>query len=186
MFEELKELKKLRELKTILLPPIIYAFKTIVFNSFNSYGRESFRKLNKQSVTMTTYFTINELTRSNVAMRLEINNMPDQTTLKDLRSLIANVLDPLRRAWGAPIIVTSGYRCPRLNKIVGGVPHSQHVLGQAADIRTVDGTPAENRRLFQLVKELKLPFDQLIDEYNYAWVHVSYGPRHRRQVLHLR
>lgn len=135
---------------------------------------------------MTTYFTLNELTRSNVAMRLGLANLPDAQAVKELRSLIANVLDPLRRAWGAPIIVTSGYRSVRLNKAVGGAARSQHLLGQAADIRTVSGTAADNRLLFHLCQELKLPFDQLIDEHGYAWIHVSYGPRHRRQVLHLR
>ena len=87
--------------------------------------------------------------------------------------------------WGQPIIVDSGYRCPKLNKAVKGAANSQHLLGQAADILTLKDIPAENKKLFDLIQRLKLPYDQLIDEYGYNWIHVSYGPRHRRRVLHL-
>lgn len=129
------------------------------------------------------YFTIQELTKSATAQRKGINNTPDATVTANLTALIDKVLDPLRTAYGAPIIVTSGYRCERLNRAVGGATTSQHVKGQAADIRSVTDTRTMNKRLFDLIIELKLPFDQLINEYDYDWVHVSFGPRHRRQVL---
>lgn len=132
------------------------------------------------------YFTMNEMTRSATAKRHGIDNTPGEEAKGNLKALVENVLDPLRKAWGAPIIVDSGYRCPKLNKIVNGSPTSQHLTGQAADIKTVSDTPADNKRLFQLIQRLKLPFDQLIDEYGYNWIHVSYGPRHRRRVLHLK
>ena len=132
------------------------------------------------------HFTMNELTRSSDAKRLGIDNTPNEVHKANLRALVEKILDPLREAWGAHIIVDSGYRCPRLNKIVNGSPTSQHLLGQAADIRTVRDTPAENRKLFQLIQQLKLPYDQLIDEYGYNWIHVSYGPRNRRNILHLK
>ena len=72
-----------------------------------------------------------------------------------------------------------------LNKILGGSKTSQHMTGQAADIRTKEDTPEENKKLFDLIIDLDLPFDQLIDEYNYNWIHVSYSPKHRKQILHI-
>jgi hypothetical protein len=132
------------------------------------------------------YFTIAELTRSTTARRQGIDNTPPASAVKALTALVENVLDPLREAWGHPIIVSSGYRCPRLNKIVRGAASSQHILGQAADIHTVSDRPEDNKRLFDLIRKLNLPFDQLIDEYGYNWIHVSYGPRNRRNILHLK
>jgi hypothetical protein len=70
-----------------------------------------------------------------------------------------------------------------LNAIVGSTPSSQHVKGEAADIKTIEDTPEENKKLYDLIVKLKLPFDQLINEHNYDWVHVSFGARHRRQKL---
>ena len=84
------------------------------------------------------------------------------------------------------IIVSSGYRCPELNKAVGGARTSQHTLGQAADIHTKSNSKESNKQLFELIKQLKLPFDQLINEYNYSWVHVSYSNRNRRQILNIK
>ena len=133
------------------------------------------------------YFTIQELTISNTAQRKCIDNTPDQKAAAALTALVANVLDPLREAWGRPIVVNSGYRCPKLNRAVGGVARSQHTKGEAADIRTLSNRRWENEQLFKLIVQLKLPFDQLIDEYNYDWVHVSFVEgKNRRQVLHVR
>lgn len=132
---------------------------------------------------MGKYFTINELTKSSTAQRLYINNNPTQEVKDNLNKLIDNVLDPLRELYGKPIIVNSGYRCTKLNKAIGGAKNSQHLVGQASDIRTVQNTKESNKELFDLIKNSKLPFDQLINEYDYNWVHVSYSPRNRRQVL---
>jgi len=132
------------------------------------------------------YFTISELTKSATASRRKIDNTPSAAVIANLTALVDNILDPLREAWGAPIIVTSGYRCVRLNAAVGGVKTSQHTLGQAADIRTVSDKPADNKRLFDLIVKLGLHYDQLIDEYGYNWVHVSYSSRNRRQILHIK
>ena len=129
------------------------------------------------------YFTIQELCKSKTAVRNKIDNTPDETTKKRMELLIDNILDPLREKYGAPIIVDSGFRCKKLNKLVCGSTTSQHCTGEAADIRTVEDTPEANKKLFDLIKELKLPFDQLINEYGFNWVHVSYSPRNRRQVL---
>ena len=129
------------------------------------------------------YFSIKELTKSATAARKGIKNDPSIEECKSLTALIDKVLDPLREAYGKPIIVSSGYRCPKLNAAVGGSASSQHVKGEAADIRSVADTPEENKKLFDLIVKLGLPYDQLINEYNYDWVHVSFGPRHRRQKL---
>ena len=129
------------------------------------------------------YFTIKELTKSTTAIKRHIDNSPSKEIERSLTALVEKVLDPLREAYGKPIIVTSGYRCPRLNAIVGSTPSSQHVKGEAADIKTIEDTPEENKKLFDLIVKLKLPFDQLINEHNYDWVHVSFGARHRRQKL---
>lgn len=132
------------------------------------------------------YFTLNELTKSDAAKRSKINNTPNKQEENNLIALVNYILDPLREAYGKPIIVTSGFRCERLNKLVNGSKTSQHRYGQAADIRTVEDTVEENKKLFDLAQELNLPFDQLIDEYNFDWVHVSYSPRNRRQILHIK
>lgn len=125
-----------------------------------------------------------ELARSVTAEAKKIDNTPTPDAEANLKDLINNVLDPLREAYGHPITVTSGYRSPRLNAAVGGVKTSQHQKGQAADITA--GSPAENKKLFDLARELNLPFCQLIDEKKYKWVHISYDKNNvKRQVLHL-
>ena len=83
------------------------------------------------------YFTITELTKSLTAIRRNIDNTPSGEIKKSLTALVDNILDPLREAYGKPIIVTSGYRCDKLNRAVKGAASSQHVKGEAADIRTL-------------------------------------------------
>ncbi len=101
-----------------------------------------------------------------------------------LTALVDNVLDPLRTWWGKPITVNSGYRCPELNAAVRGSKTSQHMKGEAADIDT--GDRQQNKLLFEYIRR-NLPYDQLIDESNFAWVHVSYRAdgNNRMQVLKL-
>lgn len=131
------------------------------------------------------YFTIQELCRSTTATKMGISNTPSQSVVDNLIALIQNVLDPIREAWGRPIIVNSGYRSLSLNRIVGGVSNSQHLTGQAADITT--GNKVDNARLFQLIQSLNLSFDQLIDEADFSWIHVSFDKnRSRKQVLKIK
>lgn len=130
------------------------------------------------------YFTIHELSTSPTALRLGIRNTPSEAVEQALILLVKDILDPLREAWGAPIIVSSGYRSQRLNSVVGGAKNSQHIYGQAADIHTVSDLPDDNRRLRDLVIRLGLPFDQLIDEFACNWLHVSHkATGNRRQIL---
>lgn len=133
------------------------------------------------------YFTMNELTHSATAIRKGIDNTPDNTAKANLTALVANILDPLREAYGKPIVVSSGYRCAKLNRAVGGVARSQHITGQAADIQSVSKSKADHKKLFELAQRLRLPYDQLIDEYDYKWVHISFNTKgSRRQVLHVK
>lgn len=129
------------------------------------------------------YFTIKELCKSSIGKAKNIDNTPDSKILKNLEQLVDNILDPLRKEYGKPIIVNSGYRCPALNKAVGGSKTSHHMLGLAADITA--GSPIKNKQLFDLAQKLDLPYDQLIDEKHFQWVHVSFSENPRRQILHL-
>ena len=129
------------------------------------------------------WFALKEFVKSNTAARLGIDNNPSEDVKKNIELLVEKILDPLRESFGKPIIVTSGYRCKELNKAVGGAAKSQHMSGEAADIRTVEDSKRANKELFNLIIELGLPFDQLINEHDYDWVHVSYGKRNRRMIL---
>lgn len=124
------------------------------------------------------YFTIDELSHSETAVRRGVDNTPPPQVVKSLIALVENILDPLRELCDYPIVVSSGYRCPNLNKIIGGSPTSQHPLGEAADITC----PAlGTKRLFDIARTSNLPFDQLIFEG--TWVHISFGQRQRREIL---
>ena len=136
----------------------------------------------------TENFTIDELIRSATAERLGIENFPDPEEMDNLHMLAEKILQPLRNAWQRPIIVTSGYRCPALNRALRGSKNSQHLMGQAADIRAVDA--ADNKALFhtalRLIQEGRLQVGQLIDEHEYQWIHISLPTsRIRYQILHL-
>lgn len=133
------------------------------------------------------YFTITELCASDTAKKLGIYNEPTAAVADNLVRLVENVLDPLREAYGKPINVNSGYRSKALNKIIPNASKtSQHLEGKAADIVGTPNTKAENTKLFNLVQELHLPFDQLIDESGMTWVHLSFDRnRQRGQVLKL-
>ena len=120
------------------------------------------------------FFTFRELEYSDTANANKINNVASKSVRENLRILTDEVLDPARRAFGKPIRVNSGYRCKKLNSIIGGSAKSQHLTGCAADLD--GGDRDDNRRLAKLIVELGLPFDQLIDEKNFSWVHVSHNP----------
>lgn len=127
------------------------------------------------------YFTISELTRSAKATANHIDNTPSPEIRAKLEALIVNCLDPIRRIYGRPIIVSSGYRCPELNALVGGVSNSQHTKGEAADL-----VPASGGSLAALARAAIQSgnFDQIILEQagGSNWVHVSWrssGNRHK-------
>ena len=130
------------------------------------------------------YFTIAEFCKSQTADRLGIDNRCKKEHIANLTTLVENVLDPLREWYGKPITINSGFRCAELNKAVKGASTSQHLTGQAADIDT--GDRQQNKLLFEYIRT-NLNFDQLIDESNFAWVHVSYRAdgMNRNQTLKL-
>lgn len=108
--------------------------------------------------TITKDFSYKEFERSEVADAKHICNVITSFEVRDsILALTENVLQPLRDAWGKPLKVNSGYRCKALNAAVGGVPTSQHVKGEAADIAA--GDPV---KLARLAVKLGLPFDQMI------------------------
>lgn len=129
-----------------------------------------------------SYFTISELTRSSTAKSQGIDNTPPADVRAKLQTLITQCLDPIRRIYGRPIIVSSGYRCPALNKAVGGSETSQHMKGEAADLVPASGGSLKG--IFLAAVQWG-GYDQLIVEQsgNTTWVHVSYGPRNRRTIL---
>lgn len=136
---------------------------------------------------MAKYFTFAELIASDVAKDKGIDNTPNWAGIDNLRNLTERVLEKVRMLWGAPIIVNSGYRSNNLNVLVGGSANSQHKVGKAADITT--GSIEGNRKLFAMLEESDIEFDQLIDEYDYKWLHISYDAMkvsQRRQILHLK
>lgn len=126
------------------------------------------------------YFTIDELCRSHAAVEKGISNTPTDDIIDSLSDLVENVLDPARERLGVRIVVNSGYRCLELNKAVKGAANSQHTKGEAADLTT--GNKAENKRLFEIIRD-NLQFDQLINEHDFSWVHVSFRKGSNRKQL---
>lgn len=131
---------------------------------------------------LTTNFTLEELTHSEIAERLGLDNQPNAIITANLTRL-ARFLEDVRHILGRPIMVNSAYRSPKVNEAVGSKPTSQHCLGCAADIK-VPGLTPDN-----IVKELlktNLEYDQLIREFD-SWVHISipnnFADKPRKQVL---
>lgn len=131
---------------------------------------------------LTRHFRLSEFTRSQTADAHGIDNTPSLVVVSNLQHLCQQVLEPLRLWAGKPIIINSGYRCPQLNTLVGGVPNSQHQSGEAADIRLSDKATG------QLYAEYILDhcrFDQLLFESNghSHWLHVSCKRTGNRQIF---
>jgi len=121
-------------------------------------------------VKLSEHFTLEEMLQSRTASRLGILNVPSSAQiLHRLAYLCEGVLEPVRKHFGVPVIIASGYRSPALNKRVGGAQKSQHVTGQAADIHVFGVHP---KVVAEWIRD-NLDVDQVILEYN-DWVHVSY------------
>lgn len=136
------------------------------------------------------YFSIVELVKSETARKYGIDNRPGEKERIQLERLINEILDPIREEYGGPIMVTSGFRCRRLNDVVKGSKTSQHMKGEAADLVPVDG---DTRRLFDVIrrmmKEGKIKCGQLIWEYGSwskpKWVHISLPGKSHNQILYI-
>ena len=129
-------------------------------------------------MNLSANFTLKELTKSDPATRLGLDNTPDEATIENLKLLCQEVLQPVREHFGKSVTVNSGYRSPESNAAVGGSKTSDHCKGQAADIE-IDGIP--NPELAKWIMD-NLDYTQLILEFytqgqpNSGWVHVSYDP----------
>ena len=128
-------------------------------------------------------FSRAEIEHSNTAKRLDIKNEMSEKHLEQMQGLIDNLIQPMRDAIG-PIRVTSGYRSPQLNRAIGGSRTSQHCKGQALDIQYWSGGKMNNKVIYDWVLESDIEFDQMINEFDYAWIHISLKKNsNRRQVL---
>ena len=137
-------------------------------------------------MTLSTNFSLSEFTKSSTSKRLGLDNTPSLNVIKALTYLCLHVLQPLRNWYGKAIIISSGYRSPKVNKAVGGVSTSQHMKGEAADLHLP--SLEIGRRWFNYIRD-NLPFDQLIWEHDKSgtyWIHVSCKTdlsKNRHQVI---
>jgi hypothetical protein len=134
---------------------------------------------------LSTNFSLSELTKSEAATRLGLDNTPALQIIENLEALVQNILQPVRDKFG-PVVVTSGYRSPEVNKAIGGSTTSDHCKGQAADFEVLG---KDNRELAIWIAE-NMQFTQLILEFykpgvpDSGWVHCSFDPGNlKRQVL---
>ena len=138
---------------------------------------------------LSEHLSLAEVTRSDSAKRRGISNLPTPAHIENFKLLAENVFEPIRKHFGKPIHISSGYRSDALNKAIGGSKTSQHCTGEAIDI-DMDGSAhgITNKMVFDYIKD-NLNFDQLIWEFGTAsnpdWVHVSYEStgKQRKQIL---
>jgi uncharacterized protein YcbK (DUF882 family) len=129
-------------------------------------------------------FTMSELLKSDIATKYNISNIPDKQSLDNMLTLIIECLQPIRNYIDKPMLISSGYRSPRLNShpLIKGSETSQHVTGQAVDFTIKGMTP---KQIIEKVKASGVEYDQLINEHN-IWVHISYNKgKNRKQILEI-
>lgn len=130
---------------------------------------------------ISKHITYKEATFSATATRLKLSNDPTEQHLKAMKLVAEKCFEPLREWYGKPLRINSFYRGNALNKAVKGSKTSQHCKGEAIDIDA--GSIDENEKIYNWIKE-NLDFTQLINEYNFSWVHVSYDPKNlKKQCL---
>jgi zinc D-Ala-D-Ala carboxypeptidase len=140
------------------------------------------------ALQLSPHFTLGELVKSQLALRRGIANNPPRDAVRCLATLCRQVLEPVREHFGRPVVVSSGYRSPRLNAAVAGHPRSQHILGQAVDFEVL-GVP--NVEVWDWIRT-SLDYDQVILEYHVegqphsGWVHVSFvDGKNRKDALRI-
>ena len=137
---------------------------------------------------MTEHFTLNEFLRSDTASRYKIDNAPNKEQLENIE-FVARQLEIIRSYYNKPMFISSGFRTKELNTLLKGSKTSQHMQGLAVDINLK--SKEENKIFFNLVNKLiqekKIKVYQLIDEYNYKWVHIGFSKTNPKgQILHLK
>lgn len=133
---------------------------------------------------LTPHFSLGEMTFSRTAVMNGINNTPDAATIANLKEL-AKLLETIRTDMNRPLVVTSGYRSPKLNMAVGGAQESAHLTGRAADIYAPGMTI---KALMDVIARRGYPFDKLIMEYD-NWVHIQIpkpGAKPRQEIYTIR
>ena len=128
-------------------------------------------------------FSRSEIEHSNTAKRLDISNEMSEKHLEHMQGLIDNLIQPMRDAIG-PIRVTSGYRSPSLNRAIGGSSRSQHSKAEALDLQFWEKGKMNNKVIYDWILESDLEFDQMINEFDFAWIHISLKKNsNRKQTL---
>ena len=128
-------------------------------------------------------FTLPEIIHSNTAKRLGIQNAPNKEHLKNMQVLVRDLIQPIRDALG-PIRISSGYRNPELNRAIGGSSKSQHCKGEALDLQYWSKGEVCNKEIYDWVIKSGIEFDQMINEFDYSWIHISLKSKgNRKQIL---
>ena len=131
---------------------------------------------------ISKHITLQEATESATALRLGIKNTPNEVELDAMKYVAENLFEPIREWYNSPIKINSFYRCVALNKAVKGSLTSGHVLGNSIDIS--GGNKVENKKIFDFIKTSGLDYDQVINEYDFTWIHISLKKTgNRKQVL---
>ena len=125
---------------------------------------------------LTKNFSLAEMT----VTKTKFNNTPSEPIVENLRTLCIKVLQPAREGLNIPFTINSGYRSPEVNKAIGGVATSEHMKGYAADVTL--GSKEKNKMLFEWIKK-NCKYTQLINEYDFSWVHVSYNPSNLKNQI---
>lgn len=132
------------------------------------------------------HFTFRELLHSSLALQNDIVNMPPlheaEKIYYNLIVLVEDVLDPIRERFAVPMIITSGYRCEKVNKLVGGVDNSQHMKGEAVDFYFASFRKRKMEAAFLKIAE-EFNFDQLIYYKKKGIIHISYNRRNNRHQV---
>ena len=125
-------------------------------------------------------FSLAEIEHSNTAKRLGISNEMSEEHMENMQRLITNLIQPMRDAIG-PIRVTSGYRSKALNSAIGGSNRSQHSKGQALDLQFWSEGKMNNKVIYDWILNSGLDFDQIINEFDFAWIHISLKDKNNRK-----
>jgi len=133
-------------------------------------------------MNISAHITSDEATISPTALRMGIDNKPNEEQLANMKLVAEKCFEPIRAWYGKPLKVNSFFRCDELNKAVKGAPTSQHTKGMAIDFSA--GTKAENKKIYDWAVRNLTAWDQIIWEFGGTWIHISYNPvKNRMQVL---